>query len=178
MKNHFLILSFIVLFSACQNNKTESQTQTITNAIDETPNQSDLLVKAIMGTGDGSMRGVKLGDDIEIIKKKETLALIEDENTAEHIGYTLEMPTLETADVFYKKGAKNKLSGIDIDIYPNNKAELELTLKALDKHFTDKYGKAINPNLWQDKNIEVTIKNLSKEKLPLINIEFKQVVIL
>ena len=94
-----------------------------------------------MGTGEGLLRGIKFGDPIVDVKKKETVEMFEDEDT--HIGYSFDTESLETVDILYEKDKQNHVSGIELDIYMNTDASNDSLKNELSNQFSLRYGKPI-----------------------------------
>jgi len=141
MKIRFLVLLLIV--ASCNNPKSQEQ---VVDTLIANPNSRSVsvsntqrLLKEIMGTGEGLLRGVKLGDPISEVKKKETLELFEEEPS--YVGYTFDSESLETVDILYMKDSKQTVSGIQLDIYMNNNSSNDSLKAAMSNLFTTKYGK-------------------------------------
>lgn len=138
----FCLLLLIVTTIACDTQNKTQQVDTIAapltqKAASETNTQK--LLRSIVGTGEGLLRGVKFGDAIADVKKKENLELFEDEAT--HVGYTFDTESLETIDILYEKDSQNKVSGIQLDIYMNTDSSNDSLKNAMGNLFTVRYGK-------------------------------------
>jgi hypothetical protein len=99
------------------------------------------LLRAIMGTGEGLLRGIQFGDAISDVKKKEKAELFEEEES--HIGYSFDTDNLETVDILYEKDKQNRVSGIELDIYMNTDATNDSLKNELTKQFTSLYGQPL-----------------------------------
>ncbi len=163
MKIQFLVL-LLVAFS-CTN--PQSKQEQVVDSTLVMPSKSAVsasnvqqLLKSIMGTGEGLLRGVKIGDAVSDVKKKETLELFEEETS--HIGYTFDTESLETVDILYMKDGLSKVNGIQLDIYMNTDASNENLKTVMGNMFTVKYGKPTESGesqIWKIKpNQQVSIK--------------------
>lgn len=167
MKIHFLVLLLIV--ASCNNPKSQEQVvdTLIVNPTSRSVSVSNTqkLLKEIMGTGEGLLRGVKLGDPISEVKKNETLELFEEESS--YVGYTFDSESLETVDILYMKDANQKVTGIQLDIYMNNNASNDSLKAAMANMFTTKYGKPSDTSdeaIWKIKpNGQVSIKTVQSK---------------
>jgi hypothetical protein len=165
MKIRFLVL-LLIAFS-CNNPKSNQEQVVDTTLVmpkERVASASNVqkLLKEIMGTGDGLLRGVKFGDMVSEVKKKETLELFEEET--EHIGYTFDTENIETVDILYLKDASQRVSGIQLDIYMNTDASNDSLKTLMSNMFTTKYGKHTEDGenkIWKIKpNGQVSIKTV------------------
>ncbi|MFY7911990.1 MAG: hypothetical protein ACOVO2_20670 [Emticicia sp.] len=99
------------------------------------------MLRTIMGTGEGLIRGIQFGDAITDVKKKEKAELFEEEDT--HIGYSFDTDNFETVDILYEKNAQDRVSGIELDIYMNTDASNDSLKNELVRQFTNQYGQPI-----------------------------------
>lgn len=167
MKIYLFILSLFII--ACSNPKDTKKVEVISPPSPPTTITSSnvqKLLRAIMGTGEGLLRGVKFGDTIADVKKKETVELFEEEDS--HIGYSFDTENFETVDILYEKDKQNQVSGIGLDIYMNTDSSNDSLKNELSNQFTIRYGKALpdaDLPTWKIKpNGQVTIK-VVKNKL-------------
>lgn len=178
MKIHFLVLLLIV--ASCNNPKSNEQVvdTLIANPTSRGVSVSNTqkLLKEIMGTGEGLLRGVKLGDPISDVKKNETLELFEEESS--YVGYTFDSESLETVDILYMKDTDQKVAGIQLDIYMNNNASNESLKAAMSNMFTTKYGKPTDlsdETVWKIKpNGQVSIKTVQSKIDRGLEVKFTQ----
>ena len=161
MKIYSFVLSLLIV--ACSNPKETKKVEVLippssSRAVASSNIQK--LLRSIMGTGEGLLRGVKFGDPISDVKKKETVELFEEEET--HIGYSFDTESLETVDILYEKDLKNRVSGIELDIYMNTDTANDSLKNELSNHFTIRYGKPLDDTdllTWKIKpNGQVCIK--------------------
>lgn len=176
MKIYFFILS--LLFIACSNPKDTKNVEVLSPPSTRTVTSSNVqkLLRAIMGTGDGLLRGIQFGDAIADVKKKETVELFEEEDT--HVGYSFDTESLETVDILYEKDSKNRVSGIELDIYMNSDASNDSLKNELSNQFTIRYGKPLadtNIPTWKIKpNGQVTIKVVKNKLDRGLEVRFSQ----
>jgi hypothetical protein len=143
MKIKFYILSLLIIVtSACDTQKKNNQeVDTITATINQkvaSENKIQKLLRTIVGTGEGLLRGVNFGDSITDVKKKENLELFEEEPA--HIGYTFDTESFETIDILYQKDSENKVSGIQLDVYMNTDSSNDSLKNAMANFFSVRYG--------------------------------------
>ncbi len=176
MKIYFFILSLLLI--ACNNPKDTKKVEVISPPSPPTITSSNVqkLLRAIMGTGEGLLRGVKFGDAISDVKKKETIELFEDEDT--HIGYSFDTENLETVDILYEKDKQNRVSGIGLDIYLNTDASNDSLKNELSNQFTIRYGKPLpdaDLPTWKIKpNGQVSIKVVKNRLDRGLEVRFSQ----
>ncbi len=176
MKVHFFILS--LLFIECSNPKDTTKVEVLSPPSTRTVASSNVqkLLRSIMGTGEGLLRGIKFGDSIADVKKKETSELFEEENT--HIGYSFDTESLETVDILYEKDMQNRVSGIELDIYMNSDASNDSLKNELSNQFTVRYGKPLVDTeipTWKIKpNGQVSIKVVKNKLDRGLEVKFSQ----
>lgn len=177
MKIRLFILS--LLFITCSNPKETQKVEVLNPPSTLTAASSNVqkLLRTIMGTGEGLLRGVKFGDAIAEVKKKETAELFEEEET--HIGYSFDTKSLETVDILYEKDNKNHVSGIELDIYMNTDASNDSLKDELSNQFTVRYGKPLaeaDEPTWRIKpNGQVSIKVIKNKLDRGLEVRFSQV---
>ena len=162
MKIYLFALSLFI--TACNNPKETKQVEVLNPPSTQTATSSNVqkLLRTIMGTGEGLLRGVQFGDAISDVKKKEKAELFEEEET--HIGYSFDTENMETVDILYEKDKQNRVSGIELDIYMNTDASNDSLRKELNKQFTTLYG---NPSAGETAQIW-TIKPNGKVSLKVV----------
>ena len=159
-------------FSACGNSqKTETQStgEHATAVETETPSTVNVPITTRLAelglTPDSDWRGIKLGDAFSNIKATEKGEYFESD--AEHIGYTIELKNLETADILYYQTA-TKVSAIDVDLFLNSRQSVAEYQKELVPYFTARYGTPKTSNgstIWTAaKGINASLKDVSKGK--------------
>ena len=157
---------------ACTNTKKdESKTTESGNATTgkspETP--SDIQITGHLATlglnADSDWRGVNMGDDFAVVQSAEKGEPFEKD--AKHVGYTIDLPNLETADMLYYQ-ANQKVSAIDIDLFLNTQQSISAYRSELEPYFTARYGTPKSANgatLWMGAGGKtVLLKDVSKGK--------------
>jgi hypothetical protein len=141
MKIYFLILSLLIV--ECSNPKKNEIAEVLKapSPKDATTSNVQKLKSAIMGTGEGLLRGIQFGDAINDVKVKEKAELFEEEES--HIGYSFDTDNLETVDILYEKDKQNRVSGIELDIYMNSDATNDSLKNEFTKQFTSLYGQPL-----------------------------------
>jgi hypothetical protein len=177
MKRYFYFIALLAI--ACNNPKSDTQVDTLelAPARVSTEAKEAKLLRTIMGTGEGLLRGVNFGDPIAEVKKSENTELFEEDT--EHVGYTFDTDDLETVDILYKTDRTQKISGVQLDIYMNSKKSNDSLLQEFDKIFTLRYGKPVSQNListiWKIKpSGQVMIKDVSKARDKGLEILFQK----
>ena len=116
-------------------------------------------------TPDSHWRGINLGDDFANVKATEKGEPFESD--AEHIGYTVELKDLETADMLYYQTDK-KVSAIDVDLFLNKRLSVDAYQSELSAYFTSRYGGSkpgSSGTVWTGPTGEtIILKDVSKGK--------------
>ncbi len=176
MKTHLFILSLLLI--TCSNPKDTTTVEVLSPPSPKTVTSSNVqkLLRAIMGTGEGLLRGVKFGDTITDVKKKETIEIFEEEDT--HIGYSFDTESLETVDILYEKDKQNRVTGIELDIYMNTDASNDSLKNELSNQFSIRYGKPLPTKedlTWKIKpNGQVSIKVVKNKLDRGLEVRFSQ----
>lgn len=161
-----------LFFSACRNGQqTANQaTDSLATAGEGAPSSTaDIPVGSRLAelglTPNSNWRGINLGDaftNITAVEKGEPF-----ESDAEHVGYTVELKNLETADVLYYQTDK-KVSAIDVDLFLNSRQSVADYQKELNDYFSARYGSsktAEGGTVWAGTKGEVVaLKDVSKGK--------------
>ncbi|GAB3929686.1 hypothetical protein [Larkinella terrae] len=173
MKQTFIysaLLATVLLLNACQTKQQASEAtspadsaQIVTNPPEANSEVvvSDWLEK-LVGPDDGLFRGVSTGDAVSVVKEKESAEPFEED--AAHVGYTIDYPNLESTDIQYFLDKNKKVSGIQVDIYLNNRQSVDTHLKELTAYFTRKYGNPVQQTWKASGNNRITLKDVSKGK--------------
>lgn len=175
MKTYFLWIAVWVstlFFHACRS-RQQSNEQTTTEHSIPVETATDLPANVAITdrlselglTPDSDWRGINLGDEFGKVKATEKGESFESD--AEHVGYTIELKNLETADILYYQTAK-KVSAIDVDLFLNSRQSATDYQKELELYFTARYGNAKpgeGGSTWAgDKGKTVSLKDVSKGK--------------
>ena len=148
------------------NQPTDSTTAVAHNpAVNDAPKRMSGRLADLGLTRDSHWRGINLGDDFVTVKAKEKGEPFESD--AQHVGYTVEYPNLESMDVlYYQQGGK--VSAIDVDLYLNNRPSVDTYVKELETYLTTRYGTPKPANggtVWNGPAGEqVTLNDVSKGK--------------
>lgn len=173
MNNYFRTVAICFstfLFSACGNSQQKNTPTTdSTTSVSSSERSIDVPIGEHLAglnlTTDTDWRGVNLGDEftkVKGIEKGESF-----ESDAEHIGYTIELKNLESADVLYYQTDK-KVSAIDVDLFLNTRQSVTDYQKELNAYFTARYGTpkpADSGTVWTgQQGRTVSLKDVSKGK--------------
>lgn len=163
-----VLVAASLLLPACSSNTQSDKTTTDSTAVSQTtPSEAaeTLLTEQLTNLGmttESHWHGISLGDPIATIRATEKATLFESD--AKHLGYTLEFPNLESADILYQLDAKQTVNGIQVDLYLNDAKAVSNYQTDLKRYFDARY-KANGPNTWQGVNKEtVTLRDVSKGK--------------
>jgi len=179
-----MILTLVTLAAYACNTKTEDEEDTTAvsdSAALASPAQSELnsnqsaLLKTVLGaaTPESIIRGVSFGDPVSKVKATETFEMFEE--TADHLGYTMETPQLETIDVQYFITKDKKVNKITVDVYLNSEDATKQLWNAGKSHFSETYaapkeeGKILT---WSKNSVRVNMEDVSKGKDYGLKFEF------
>lgn len=173
MNAHFpaITICFLTLiFNACSSHQpTDTQaTDSTTIAATSRPDTEVEITGHMVDLGlteTTDWRGINLGDEFTKVKGLEKGESFESD--AEHIGYTIELKNLESADMLYYQTDK-KVSAIDVDLFLNSRQSVTDYQKDLESYFTGRYG-APKPGdggtVWtEQKGYKISLKDVSKGK--------------
>ena len=146
MKKYYVYLTFIfasLILVSCGDKKQESHTETTALADSSIRKVSienySMIFKQILKSDAGMARGVSIGDKIETIQ--ETILPSETQpNNGKSFTVYFDGSDLNFADILYMKDAENKVEAIAIDIFIENKVEVDSLMKELVDFFNKKYG--------------------------------------
>lgn len=91
------------------------------------------------------VRGFKFGTPIDSVLMNESLELFEDRPS--HVGFMYERSTLESADILYLRDSRNKLIGVDIDIYLNSPESADALFATAKNHYNSLFEKSPKDSL-------------------------------
>ncbi|QJD80844.1 hypothetical protein [Spirosoma rhododendri] len=187
MKSHYaswLIAGLFLTQVACQSGQKD-KTQTadsaavtgkVDPAVDYVPEAMPTRLADLGLTRDSHWRGVNLGDPFTAVAEHEHEKPFEQD--ANHVGYTVEFKNLESADMLYYQ-KDSKVSGIDVDLFLNNKSAVDTYAKELTPYFTTRYGQPKTENnvtTWNGSDgAQVTLKDVSKGKDYGLKIKFRPI---
>ena len=166
----FLISTLSTQQQACRSRQQTDSPPTDSTAVsDAAKPANDIAITgrvADLGlTPDSHWRGIDLGGAFATVQATEKGELFE--RDAKHVGYTVELKNLETADVLYYQ-TNQRVSAIDVDLFLNNRPSVVAYQQALNDYFTARYG-APKPGkgglVWTgQKNETITLNDVSKGK--------------
>lgn len=168
----FLVVSTAFIQQAC-NSKKQASTQTADSstaanpgpAVDYAPEPMSDRLAGLGLTRDSHWRGINLGDAFAVVKEKEKGDSFEADD--KHVGYTVEFPNLETADMLYYQSG-GKVSAIEVDLFLNSRQSVDEYRKDLETYFTTRYGTSKSSNgamTWIGSTGEqLSLKDVSKGK--------------
>lgn len=140
----FLVVSSAFIQQACSSKKQPSNQTTDSStaatpgpAVDYAPEAMPPRLAELGLTRDSHWRGVNLGDAFSVVKEKEKGQPFETDD--KHVGYTVEFPNLETADMLYYQSGGN-VSAIEVDLFLNTRQSVDAYRKELEPYFTTRYG--------------------------------------
>lgn len=184
-KRLLIILLLACTENACRTKTEEEADSKVSDSVTATkPAEGQLnsdqsaLLKTILATPDdeestGIIRGVTFGDPVSKVKATETFEMFEE--TADHLGYTLETPQLETIDVQYFLSADKKVNKITVDVYLNSPEATKQLWNAGKSYFTKNYDapkEAGHVVTWNKKAVRINMEDVSKGKDYGLKFEF------
>ena len=182
MKKYYVYLTFIfasLILVSCGDKKQESQTETTAPADSSIQKISienySIIFKQILKSDAGMARGVSIGDKIETLQETILPSETQPENGKSFTVY-FDGSDLNFADILYIKNTENKVEAIAIDIFIENKVEVDSLMKEFLDFFDKKYGrgKGISKMMtWRmpDGN-NLMVQDVSTEKDPGLKIIF------
>ena len=185
MKKYYFALTLIVvslLSISCGDKKQASQTETAAPADSSVKKVSienySVVFKQILKSDAGMARGVSIGDKIETLQETILPSETQPENGKSFTAY-FDGSDLNFADILYVKDADNKVGAISIDIFIENKIEVDNLMKEFVDFFDKKYGKGKGISkmmTWQmlDGN-NLIVQDVSTEKDPGLKIVFAKI---
>ena len=128
--------------------------------------QSQLLQTILGNSSEGIIRGIAFGDPVSKVKASESFEMFED--TANHLGFTLDTEQLETIDVQYFNGSDRRVNKITVDVYLNSEAATQQLWNASKTHFTERYATPVEDSprrlVWKKAPVYLTLENVSVGK--------------
>jgi hypothetical protein len=173
-----LLLAFAQI--SCQDKKqtTESDATIATDStsqINTLENYSPTF-KAILKTDAGMVRGLSIGDEMNVIVESAPLSESQPENGKSYTEY-FDDTDLNFADVLYVNDSENKISAISLDIFIEKQTAVDSLMSEFKGYFDKKYGqgKGISKmTVWKlaGGNNELMLQNVSTAKDPGLKIIF------
>ena len=182
MKKYYVYLTLIfasLILISCGDKKQESQTEIAAPADSSVRKVSvenySMIFKQILKSDVGMARGVSIGDKMETLQ--ETILPSETQpNNGKSFTVYFDDSDINFADILYVKDAENKVGAISIDIFIENKVQVDNLMKEFVDFFNKKYGtgKGISKMMtWQmpDGN-NLMVQDVSTEKDPGLKVVF------
>jgi hypothetical protein len=181
-KYYAYFVSFLLVVSqmSCQDKKQTTESGIVANS-DSTVTISPLenyspVFKAILKTDAGMVRGLSIGDDMNVILESAPLSTSQPKNGKSYTEY-FDDTDLNFADILYVNDADNKLGAISVDIFIEKQASVDSLMNEFKRYFDKKYGqgKGISKmTVWKlpDGNNELMLQNVSTAKDPGLKIVF------
>ena len=182
MKKYYVVLTFIftsLILVSCGDKKQTAQTETTAPADSSIQAISienySTIFKQILKSDAGMARGVSIGDKMDTIQETVLPSETQPENGKSFTSY-FDGSDLNFADVLYVKDAENKVGAISIDIFIENKTEVDSLMNEFVGYFDKKYGKGKGISkmmTWQmpDGN-NLMVQDVSTAKDPGLKIVF------
>jgi hypothetical protein len=185
--NRMKLINFLFLLSlgfvACQNEGEKEQEQVnsdslMVDSLGRLKSYSNRF-KNLVKTDLGVFRGIEFGMSREEVKSMEDSLKTPDQSENDTLDYIINYNFPETAEVIYYTGKDEKVSRIQVDIYPeSSESQLDL-FKEFEKYFRSKYG---DPLLSEDKNelqwkvtdqgLYIRLRKQGNEKIHDLQIDF------
>ncbi len=183
MKNsyaYFALLLLVMSQISCQDKKQSSET-TAAVAVDSTSNVLSLenyspAFKAILKTDAGMVRGLSIGDEMNVILESAPLSETQPDNGKSYTEY-FDDTDLNFADILYVNDSENKISAISVDIFIEKQTAVDSLMSEFKGYFDKKYGqgKGISKMaVWKlaGTDNELMLQNVSTAKDPGLKIIF------
>ena len=174
-----LLLAFAQI--SCQDKKqtTESDatiTTDSTSQVNNTLENYTLNFKAILKTDAGMVRGLSIGDEMNVIVESAPLSENQPTNGKSYTEY-FDDTDLNFADILYVNDSENKISAISVDIFIEKQAAVDSLMNEFKGYFDKKFGqgKGISKmTVWKlaGGNNELMLQNVSTAKDPGLKIIF------
>jgi hypothetical protein len=173
-----LLLAFAQI--SCQDKKqtTESDATTPTDSTSQvnTLENYSQNFKAILKTDAGMVRGLSIGDEMNVIVESAPLSESQPDNGKSYTEY-FDDTDLNFADILYVNDSENKISAISVDIFIEKQTAVDSLMSEFKGYFDKKYGqgKGISKmTVWKlaGGNNELMLQNVSTAKDPGLKIIF------
>ena len=177
---YFALLLLALAQISCQDKKqtTESDatiTTDSTSQVNTLENYSPTF-KAILKTDAGMVRGLSIGDEMNVILESAPLSETQPTNGKSYSEY-FDDTDLNFADILYVNDSENKISAISVDIFIEKQIAVDSLMNEFKGYFDKKYGqgKGISKmTIWKlaGGNNELMLQNVSTAKDPGVKIIF------
>jgi len=176
----YFALLFVLAQISCQDKKQTAESDAIittdsTSQINNLENYSPTF-NAIFKTNAGMVRGLSIGDEMNVIIESAPLSETQPNNGKSYTEY-FDDTDLNFADILYVNDSENKISAISVDIFIEKQVAVDSLMSEFKGYFDKKYGqgKGISKmNVWKlaGGNNELILQNVSTAKDPGLKIIF------
>ena len=170
----------IIAQISCQDKKQTTESDAIITS-DSTIKVNTLedysqTFKAILKTDAGMVRGLSIGDEMNVIIESAPLSESQPTNGKSYTEY-FDDTDLNFADVLYVNDSENKISAISVDVFIEKQVAVDSLMSEFKGYFDKKYGqgKGISKmTVWKlaGGNNELMLQNVSTAKDPGLKIIF------
>jgi hypothetical protein len=177
---YFALLLLAFAHISCQDKKQTTESDA-TIATDSTSQVNTLEnysqnFKAILKTDAGMVRGLSIGDEMNVIVESAPLSESQPDNGKSYTEY-FDDTDLNFADVLYVNDSENKISAISVDVFIEKQIAVDSLMSEFKGYFDKKYGqgKGISKmTVWKlaAGNNELMLQNVSTAKDPGLKIIF------
>lgn len=172
------LIAFVQI--SCQDKKQTKESDATIN-IDSTSQVNTLddysqTFNAILKTDAGMVRGLSIGDEMNVILESAPLSETQPTNGKSYTEY-FDDTDLNFADVLYVNDSENKISAISVDIFIEKQVAVDSLMSEFKGYFDKKYGQGrgiSKMTVWKlaGGNNELMLQNVSTAKDPGLKIIF------
>ena len=177
---YFVLLILALTQISCQDKKQITESDAIVT-VDSTSQVKTLenygpTFNAILKTDAGMVRGLSIGDEMNVILESAPLSETQPTNGKSYTEY-FDDTDLNFADILYVSDSGNKISAISVDIFIEKQVAVDSLMSEFKGYFDKKYGqgKGISKmTVWklEGGNNELMLQNVSTAKDPGLKIIF------
>ena len=177
---YFALLSLAFVQISCSDKKETTKSDTATTTTDSTSQVNklenySLPFNAILKTDAGMVRGLSIGDEMNVILESAPLSESQPTNGKSYTEY-FDDTDLNFADILYVSDSQNKISAISVDIFIEKQVAVDSLMGEFEGYFDKKYGqgKGTKMTVWKlaGGNNELMLQNVSTAKDPGLKIIF------
>ena len=172
------LIAFVQI--SCQDKKQTKESDA-TISIDSTSQVNTLddysqTFNAILKTDAGMVRGLSIGDEMNVILESAPLSETQPTNGKSYTEY-FDDTDLNFADILYVNDSENKISAISVDIFIEKQVAVDSLMSEFKGYFDKKYGQGrgiSKMTVWKlaGGNNELMLQNVSTAKDPGLKIIF------
>ncbi len=177
---YFALLLFVFVQISCQDKQQTTESDAVITS-DSTSQMNTLddyssTFKAILKTDAGMVRGLSIGDEMNVVLESAPLSETQPTNGKSYTEY-FDDTDLNFADVLYVNDSENKISAISVDVFIEKQVAVDSLMSEFKGYFDKKYGqgKGISKmTVWKlaGGNNELMLQNVSTAKDPGLKIIF------